>query len=217
MPYVFPTAGMLDGLPATRAGRDARPGRRVVLRHDDAGRAGHLGGGPGGRRRRADGRRPRRRRRAASAYALVPAARAPRDPPRVRRVLLPQQRGGRGRGAARHGATTGWRSSTSTPTTATAPRRCSTTAADVFYGSLHVDPGAGWFPHFVGLRRRDRRAARAPAPRSTARSRRAPATTGGWPPSTTSLTARDRAPARRPSSCRSASTPPAPTRRARSR
>jgi acetoin utilization deacetylase AcuC-like enzyme len=23
--------------------------------------------------------------------------------------------------------------------------------ADVFYGSLHVDPGAGWFPHFVGF------------------------------------------------------------------
>lgn len=22
--------------------------------------------------------------------------------------------------------------------------------ADVFYGSVHVDPGAGWFPHFVG-------------------------------------------------------------------
>jgi acetoin utilization deacetylase AcuC-like enzyme len=22
--------------------------------------------------------------------------------------------------------------------------------ADVFYGSLHVDPGAGWFPHFMG-------------------------------------------------------------------
>jgi acetoin utilization deacetylase AcuC-like enzyme len=22
--------------------------------------------------------------------------------------------------------------------------------ADVFYGSLHVDPGAGWFPHYVG-------------------------------------------------------------------
>jgi acetoin utilization deacetylase AcuC-like enzyme len=22
---------------------------------------------------------------------------------------------------------------------------------DVFYGSLHVDPGAGWFPHFVGF------------------------------------------------------------------
>lgn len=24
--------------------------------------------------------------------------------------------------------------------------------ADVFYGSVHVDPGAGWFPHFVGHR-----------------------------------------------------------------
>ena len=23
-------------------------------------------------------------------------------------------------------------------------------AADVFYGSVHVDPGAGWFPHVVG-------------------------------------------------------------------
>ncbi len=22
--------------------------------------------------------------------------------------------------------------------------------ADVYYGSLHVDPGAGWFPHYVG-------------------------------------------------------------------
>ena len=22
---------------------------------------------------------------------------------------------------------------------------------DVFYGSLHVDPGAGWFPHYVGF------------------------------------------------------------------
>ena len=25
--------------------------------------------------------------------------------------------------------------------------------ADVFYGSVHVDPGAGWFPHYAGLRR----------------------------------------------------------------
>ena len=22
--------------------------------------------------------------------------------------------------------------------------------ADVWYGSLHVDPGAGWFPHYAG-------------------------------------------------------------------
>ena len=43
------------------------------------------------------------------------------------------------------------RSSTSTPTTATARRRSSTTARTCFYASLHVDPGAGWFPHFVGF------------------------------------------------------------------
>jgi acetoin utilization deacetylase AcuC-like enzyme len=24
--------------------------------------------------------------------------------------------------------------------------------ADVLYGSVHVDPGAGWFPHYVGFR-----------------------------------------------------------------
>jgi acetoin utilization deacetylase AcuC-like enzyme len=23
--------------------------------------------------------------------------------------------------------------------------------ADVFYGSVHVDPGAGWFPHYIGF------------------------------------------------------------------
>ncbi len=28
--------------------------------------------------------------------------------------------------------------------------------ADVLYGSVHVDPAAGWFPHVVGPRRRDR-------------------------------------------------------------
>ena len=44
----------------------------------------------------------------------------------------------------------GWRSSTSTPTTATERRRSSTTGQTCFYGSVHVDPAAGWFPHFVG-------------------------------------------------------------------
>ncbi len=29
--------------------------------------------------------------------------------------------------------------------------------SDVRYGSLHVDPAAGWFPHFFGHARRDRR------------------------------------------------------------
>jgi acetoin utilization deacetylase AcuC-like enzyme len=35
--------------------------------------------------------------------------------------------------------------------------------ADVFYGSLHVDPGAGWFPHFVGFADEDGRGAGAGA------------------------------------------------------
>ena len=30
--------------------------------------------------------------------------------------------------------------------------------ADVYYGSLHVDPGAGWFPHYVGYPRDGRHA-----------------------------------------------------------
>ena len=54
--------GMLDGLPAHEpTATHARAGR-LVLRHDDAGRPGHLGGGPGGRRRRPDRRRPGGRR-----------------------------------------------------------------------------------------------------------------------------------------------------------
>ena len=43
-------------------------------------------------------------------------------------------------------------------------------------GSVHVDPGAGWFPHFVGFAEDGRRGNR----NVTAR-RPAPATTSGWP------------------------------------
>ena len=43
---------------------------------------------------------------APAAYALLPPARPPRHAHRLRRLLLPQQRRGRGRGAAR-GASTG--------------------------------------------------------------------------------------------------------------
>ena len=46
--------------------------------------------------------------------------------------------------------------------------------ADVWYGSLHVDPGAGWFPHYAGLRRASAGRARAPAATATCR----------WPPGT---------------------------------
>ena len=57
--------------------------------------------------------------------------------------------GGRAaRGSLRRGRS---RSSTSTPTTATAPRRSSTPSRPCSTGSVHVDPGAGWFPHFLGF------------------------------------------------------------------
>ena len=53
--------------------------------------------------------------------------------------------------------------------------------ADVFYGSLHVDPGAGWFPHFVGLRATSAARARGAGATANVRCRPAPATRAGWP------------------------------------
>ena len=67
--------------PGAPADRDPRPGRPVLLRHDDAGRAGHLGGRAGRRRRRADRRRPGGRGRAGGVRHLPPAG-PPRDPRR---------------------------------------------------------------------------------------------------------------------------------------
>ena len=128
VPYLFPTPAMTAGLPA-------RPAAAV---HAEAGRFGYdtmtlVGPGTWEAARAAvdcalDGRR------AGGAgepdgVRAVPAAGPPRDPGRLRRLLLPQQRGRRRRGAASRRCRAGRRSSTSTPTTATAPRRSSTSAA----------------------------------------------------------------------------------------
>ena len=213
VPYFFPTAGMLDGLPAHAAGRDARAGRGVVLRHDDAGRPGHLGGGPGGRRRRADGRRPGRRR-CAVGVRPGPAAGSPRDPARVRRLLLPEQRGGRRRGAARARPRPGrGRRHRRAPRqrhpggVLAAAATCSTARCT----STRAPAGSRTSS---GTRRRRGTGAGAghdvqPAARAGHRRRRLAGGAGR-------RAATGRA-ARRPWSCRSASTPPAPTRRARSR
>ncbi len=106
MPYVFPTPAMTQGMPPTPGRRDARPGRAVRLRHDDARRPRHLGGGPRRRRLRPHRRRPRDRsssveRSRDHGVRALPTARPPRHPPGVRRLLLPQQRGRRRAGAAR--------------------------------------------------------------------------------------------------------------------
>ena len=122
---------------------------------------GHLGGRPGGRRRRPHGGRPGRGRRPA-AYALcrppghhvtpsgyggscylnnaAVAAEALRDAGHDRVAVVDID--------AHHGNGT---------------QAVFWERPDVLYGSLHVDPGAGWFPHVFGLRRRDRGRGRAGA------------------------------------------------------
>ena len=84
---------------------------------------------------------------------------------------------------------------------------------DVLYGSVHVDPGAGWFPHVWASPTRPA-SAPARAPPATSRSRRAPATTAGWRPSRELADWVAAAGAPR-WWCRSAWTPPRTTRRAR--
>ena len=213
VPYVFPTPAMTQGMPPDPGRGHARPGGAVRLRHDDAGRPRHLGGGPGGGRLRPHRGRPgdaRRRDRRRTRSAGRPATTRPATgtaapatsttpPSRRRRCATP--------------ATTGSRSSTSTPTTATARRRSSGTAPTCVYGSLHVDPGAGWFPHFFG--HADETGAgdgrgRHPQP---AAAPRAPATRRGSTRSRAARRRRGAVPTRW--SCRSASTPPPTTRRAR--
>ena len=160
-PYARPgRPGAGGALPVPHAGDDRRaagpargrhPRRRrpVRLRHDDAGRSGHLGGGP----RRGRLRRPGRGRwwpdGAPLAYALC-------RPPGHH--ATPAGFGGscylnnaavaaaalRASGAQRVGIVD-----------IDAHQGNGTAAifydrADVLYGSVHVDPAAGWFPHVVG-------------------------------------------------------------------
>ena len=87
------------------------------------------------------------------------------------------------------------------------------TRADVFYGSVHVDPGAGWFPHYAGYAR-EQGEGEGPAPTATCRWRRAPATAAGSPPSRPCAPRPPRTGLTR-SWYRWAWTRPSPTRRAR--
>ena len=106
VPYLFPTPAMTGGLPA----------RPAVAVHADAGRFAYdtmtlVGPGTWAAARAAvdcalTAADLVARRRAARLRA-VPPARTPRDPGRLRRLVLPQQRGRRGRGAARRRARAG--------------------------------------------------------------------------------------------------------------
>ena len=144
----------------------------------------------------------------------VPAARPPRHPAGLRRVLLPQQRGRRRRRRCATPATSGSPSSTSTPTTATAPRRSSGTAPTCSTARSTSTRAPGWFPHVFGYADETRRRRRAQGPPSTCRSPRAPATALAATRSPTSPSWVVGRAARRWSS-RSASTPRPTTPRAR--
>ena len=85
---------------------------------------------------------------------------------------------------------------------------------DVLVGSVHVDPGAGWFPHFLGFADETGAGAggRQPQPAAGARGRRR-----GMARRRSRDAGAVGARRRAPWSSRSASTPPAATRRARCR
>ena len=152
VPYLFPTPAMTQGLPATPA----------AAVHADAGRFGYdtmTLVGPGTWE-------------AARAAVDCAAPRPPASRSTRRRAAAPTRSAGRRattRPAPGYGGscylnnaavaaealrarrrTTRSASSTSTPTTATARQAIFYDRGDVLYGSVHVDPGAGWFPHVVG-------------------------------------------------------------------
>ncbi len=85
---------------------------------------------------------------------------------------------------------------------------------DVLYGSVHVDPAAGWFPHIVGYADETGTGDGAGAP-ATGRCRREPPTAPGWRRSETWPTGWSPR-AARPWWSPWASTPPSTTPRARS-
>ena len=205
VPYVFAREELTSGRPAPKpAAVWARPGRFAYDTMTLIG-PGTWEAARGSGRRRADRRRARRGRRAGR-IRVLPPARPSRDAIALRRLVLPEQLGGRSGGAPRrvggpvaivdidahHGNGT---------------QELFRGRDDVRTASVHVDPGAGWFPHFLGF------AARTTSRTSTCRSRPAPATSRGSPRCARRPRSR---PERARSSSRSASTPPPPTRRARS-
>ena len=212
-------------LPAPRAGRGAEPPCPAAtwartgllrLRHDDADRRGDLGRGARGRRRRAHGGRPRARPARAAAYACCAPARPPRHAPAPTAApatsTTPPSPPQRLRAARRRPRS---RSSTSTPTTATARRRSSGSDADVLTASVHVDPAAGWFPHFLGFA--DETGGDGEGEPQRAAARPAPATRLARRPCDAACRLGDASTAPTRSSSRSASTPRPATPRARSR
>ena len=181
VPYLFPHPGLLGELPlidpaatTARAGRFAYDTMTLI----GPGTWEAAAGAVDAALTAAASSLPERR----AAYACCRPPGHHATARRLRRLLLPQQRRGGGGSARATRSAARSRCSTSTPTTATAPSRSSTPTRVSLTGSVHVDPGAGWFPHFLGFAdraRRRRRRGREPEPPARARLRRRPVARGG--------------------------------------
>ena len=168
VPYVFPTEAMLGGLPVRRpTAAHARAGQycydTMTLIGPGTWDAVEAAAGAAltavdlvatrgvEDRRGSDGGRGTRRPRDAPPWR-TPCAARPGTTQRggVRRLVLPEQRRHRRRRAAGPGrprvAVLDIDAHHGNGTQAIFYNR-----GDVFYGSVHVDPGAGWFPHFIGF------------------------------------------------------------------
>ena len=181
-PLPLPPPGLVPGRPpGVPAAITARAGRFAYDTMTLIG-PGHLGGGPGRRRRRADRGRAGARRASRAAYACC-------RPP------------GHHATAACFGGSCYLNNSAAAAARLRAALDGPIAVIDVdahhgngtqsvFYedpevlvGSVHVDPGAGWFPHYPRFRAPRPAAAPAKARIATCRSRRARATVPGSRPS----------------------------------
>ena len=182
VPYIFPHPGLTAGLePAVPAATWARTGAFCFDTMTLI--------GPGtwqavARRSRRGAHRGRPRRgRCSRRVRLLPPARAPRHAERLRRLLLPQQRGDRGRAPARPGAARVAIVDVDAHH-GNGAQSIFWERDDVFTGSVHVDPAAGWFPHFLGgadERGTRRGSRREPQPAAAARDRRPRVDARPWP------------------------------------
>ena len=84
------------------------------------------------------------------AYALCRPPGHHATPRRLRRLLLPQQRRRRRARRCAARASSGWAIIDVDAHQGNGTAAIFYDRADVLYGSVHVDPAAGWFPHVVG-------------------------------------------------------------------
>ena len=145
VPYAFPIPGVSTGRIPTAMSARARTYAFDTMTLIGPGSAEAILE----RHRRRRHRRPAGGRRCSGRLRHLPATGPPCGPPFLRRVVLPEQR----RRRRRHPqvqAPEGRRRRHRRPSRQRHPGDL-LPRPDVFYGSVHVDPGHGWFPHWIGF------------------------------------------------------------------